>query len=105
MKATVRPWLASAESVSYTGQLMYFDVISRCGDYDTWALYPAGPYHMGVEVDIRACKATAGELQEQQVIIEGKLIQRGLEHTPLLVAERIVPARRPFPLASLSPRQ
>ena len=69
---------------------MEFNVASETGSYYTWALATALPTD-SMEVDVRACKATAQALKEKAVLITGRLIARDERHLPLLVAERIVP--------------
>ena len=90
-EADLSPWLPSASTVSYTGQLMYFHCTSENGNYWTWSLGPAGPDD-AAEVDVRACVPQAQQLYNQQVTITGKLIERGVRHFPLLVAQSIKPA-------------
>ena len=93
-EADVRPWLVDAETTAYAGRLENFLVASQHGAYATWSLVPTGPW-VGSEVDIRACAADAQRLRDQQVLIHGKLLERGPRHLPLFVAERITPCDAP----------
>jgi len=86
--ADLTPWLVTAIPVRYTGTLLYFNVASQKGSYCTWALAPAGPYS-GAELDVRHCPAAAARLLGLWVTVDGKLIDRGERHRPLMVVVRI----------------
>ena len=85
----VRPFLADAATVAYVGCLQCINIPSPEGSYNTWSLAPAGP-RIGAEVDIRQCRDDVRGLQGQTVLVQGKLIDRGRQHLPLLVAEKII---------------
>jgi hypothetical protein len=93
-KTDVKPWLVDAPTTAYAGRLENFLVASQHGAYATWSLIPTGRW-VGSEVDIRACAADAERLRNQQVLIHGRLIERGPRHLPLFVAERITPYDAP----------
>ena len=86
--ADLRPWLAAAPTVEFTGLVENFYVESRWGTYLTWSLHPAGP-HEGCELDVRGCAAEAVKLNNRLVTVRGQLIERGPVHLPLLVAKSI----------------
>ena len=90
-KSDLRPWLADAETVTFTGRLQYFHCTSENGNFWTWSLDPAGDDD-AAEVDVRACPQAARALEDRRVTITGKLIPREPNHFPILVAERIVAA-------------
>ena len=84
----LRPWLIDAPTIARVGRLDNFYVESQLGQYVTWSLVTKDTT-MCTEVDIRRCAVAAEQLRDQQVLIHGKLIDRGPRHYPLLVAERI----------------
>jgi hypothetical protein len=88
--ADLSPWLAGAREVTCTAYLQHMWVHGDRGSYLTWAIHPVLDYD-GAEVDIRQCAQAAGQLNEKEVVIRGRLIDRGEDHLPLLVAEEIRP--------------
>ena len=84
----LRPFLVEATTVTYGGCLQCMNVPSPLGSYNAWSLTPAGP-SIGAEVDIRQCRTDVRGLQGQMVVVQGRLIDRGRQHLPLLVADRI----------------
>jgi len=89
-EADLRPWLAGAQTVVFSGRLENINVASQWGSFVTWSVAPAGPW-AGAEVDTRACPDAARRLNNCDVSIRGHLIERGDRHLPLLVADRIAP--------------
>jgi hypothetical protein len=90
--ADLRPWLAGATDVARSGVLWQFNVADVEGSYYTWGLSPDDPTD-AVEIDVRRSAQDAQRLRDKDVIVAGKLIDRGKDHLPLLVAERITPAK------------
>jgi len=84
-------WTADAPTITVAGQLLYFSCASQEGVYFTWSVNPKGP-ERPCELDIRACPNDAKLLENQQVIITGKFIDRQPRHLPLVVVEHIAPA-------------
>jgi hypothetical protein len=100
--ADLTPWAADAKDSTITGTLWEFNVAGATGSYDTWGLAAtAGTTGTrtlgldsaeGVEVDVRHCADAAERFRDRDVIVTGRLIERGSDHLPLLVAECIRPA-------------
>jgi hypothetical protein len=88
------PWLNDAPVVTYTGRVEYFYVESRTGTYLTWAMHPAGPQE-SCEIDVRACAVDAARVKDHIATVHGRLIPRGPEHLPLLVAQSMQPHHPP----------
>jgi len=87
----LHPWLANATDTARAGVLWQFNVADIEGSYYTWGLSPDDP-NDAVEIDVRQCPQDAQRLRDHDVIVAGKLIDRGKRHLPLLVAEHITPA-------------
>jgi hypothetical protein len=83
------PWLATATDTQETGCLMEVNVAATQGSYDTWGL-ATEVAEQSMEVDVRACAGEAEDFRGKQVLVKGKLIDRGQYNLPLLVASRIV---------------
>jgi len=90
-ESDLTPWLATATNIRRFGCLEEINVPGQQGSYETWALEtPVAA--QSVEIDVRACAGAAEDFRGKNVIIEGKLIERGDRHLPLIVAGRMIPA-------------
>jgi hypothetical protein len=103
LTADVRPFVVDALEVRYTGYLSHFNVAAKTGCYLTWAINPAGPF-TAAEVDVRGIKIDPQPWVDRKVTVSGKLITRGPEHLPLIVAEQITPVDATYLANANSPR-
>lgn len=100
-KTDLQPWVECAKPARCQGYLQSIYVHSREGTYVTWSLHTE---QSAYEIDIRNCNVSADKLRNREVIIFGKLLGRGPDHLPLLVANQIAPygGDNDLPIASAS---
>ena len=79
-----------SETVVVEGHLAYFSVSSAHGDFWTWSLNPRGPMRP-VELDVRNCPEETRALENQMVLVTGKLVHRQPRHLNLVVVDQIMP--------------
>ena len=92
--------MLDAEWITVTGHLAYFSVAAQEGVFFTWSLNPAGPMRP-CELDVRNCIDDARRLENQKVIVVGKLIPRQPRHLNLIVVQHIFPKSSPHEIAQL----